>query len=316
MNKEENKSFIRKTESLVNPQDVTAISFLGDFNKLLSKKTQHKIMLKGSRKIPYMGFIVDPYCFFLAYRIKDTAAAQALLPDGYDLEEVSVFEGERFEVYLYARSREPGLVSWIIADYETNTTIHDPKNGFCGYTSDPAVFTVSPYGELLVDFKRTGGNKEYSLEADIKGGQLVPLDQTLWVEGNLSVDYGGVLKDESSKPFCLIFDPFLMKEAIRIPLEKVKITVNNYLTDIIDGEKPVSAALFPYSQHFIIKQDLKKNEVKGEADLYGQIGTFLERNEFKRMKGEHIKKPLFAEILISSLINMGIIIFLLIKALS
>jgi hypothetical protein len=337
MNKEENKSFIRKTESLVNPQDVTAISFLGDFNKLLSKKTQHKIMQKGSRKIPYMGFIVDPYCFFLAYRIKDTAAAQALLPDGYDLEEVSVFEGEpkqplviisaftartsafmgeRLEFYLIARSRDTGLVSWIIADYETNTNSHDPKNGFCGYTSDPAVFTISPYGELLVDFKRKNVDREYNLCADIKGGAFAPLDQTLWVEGNLSVDYGGVLKAESSKPFSLIFDPFLMKEAIRIPLEKVTVTANNYLSEIIDGRNPVSAALFPYSQHFIIKQDLKKNQVKGEADLYGQIGTFLERNDFKRMKGEDIKKPLFAGIFISSLINMGIIIFLLIKAFS
>ncbi len=64
MKQEENRQFIRKSESLVKPQDVTTISFLGDFNKFLPKKTQHNIMLKGSRKIPYMGFIIEPYCFF------------------------------------------------------------------------------------------------------------------------------------------------------------------------------------------------------------------------------------------------------------
>ena len=80
MNRDDNRKFIRKTEALVKPQDVTAISFLGDFNKVLPKKTQHKIMVKGSRKIPYMGFIIDPYCFFLSYKIKDTQTARAMLP--------------------------------------------------------------------------------------------------------------------------------------------------------------------------------------------------------------------------------------------
>lgn len=337
MTKEENTQFIGKSESLVKPQDVTAISFLGDFNKLLSKKTQHKIMIRGSRKIPYMGFIVDPYCLFLSYPIKNKAAAQAMLPQGYELAEASVFRndrkypmvvvsafsartsafiGMRLEFYIIARHRETGMLSWIIVDYETNTNSHDPKNGFCGYTCDPALFTTTPYGELLVDIKGRRPNREFSVRADLQRGSPEALDETLWIEGNLSVDYGGELQDDSSKPFSLIFDPVLMKEAVSIPIEHIEIRENSYLGGIIDSDKPAGAAFFPYSQHFIIRQDLRKHEITNESDLENQVKTFLNRTGFKTMSGDDIKKPLYGGILISALIHYGLIIFLLIKLLS
>ena len=336
MNKEENLSFIRKTESLVKPQDVTAISFLGDFNRILPKKTQRTIMVRGSRQIPYMGFIVDPYCFFLAYRIKDIAVAQAMLPKGYELEEAYVFSekqkhplvvvsafsartsafiGMRLEFYIIARNTDSGLLSWIIADYETNTNSHDPKNGFSGYTSDPSVFTTTPYGELLVDFRGRRTNKRFSVCVDIDGGKLEKLDKTLWIEGNLSVDYGGELKDESSKSFSLIFDPVVMEKAINIPIQNVRIEENSYLNDIVDYDKPVSAAIFPYSQHFIIKQDIQPNELMNETDLYQQIKTFINRTGFKTMSGNDLKKPLFAGVIFTFLVNLGLILFLLMKLL-
>ena len=337
MNKEENRDFIRKTESLVKPQDVTAISFLGDFNRILPKRIQRTIMVRGSRKIPYMGFIVDPYCFFLSYRIKDQAAAQAILPKGYELEQTSIFTNEqkhplvvisafsvrtsafigmRLEFYVIARNTESGLLSWIIADYETNTNSHDPKNGFCGYTSDPSMFTTTPYGELLVDFRGRGTNKRFSVCADINGGKLQKLDKALWIEGNLSVDYGGELKDESSKNFSLIFDPVIMQTAINIPIKNVKIEENTYLNDIIDYDKPVSAAVFPFSQHFVIKQDIKSKELMNETDLYHQIRTFLNETGFKTMSGSDIKKPLIAGFFFTFLVNLGLILFLIIKLLS
>jgi len=334
MNKEENRRFVRKTESLVKPQDVTAISFLGDFNKLLPKKTQHNIMIRGSRKIPYMGFIVDPYCIFLAYRINNTKAAQAMLPDGYELAEASVFKNEpkypmaifsafsartsafigmRLELYIIARSRDTGLLSWIISDYETNTNSHDPKNGFCGYTGDPAVFATTPYGELLVDVIGREKGREFSVSADLNSGKFEQLDESLWIEGNLSVDYGGKLKNPSSKAFGLIFDPVLMKKALRLAKSSIEIKENTYLSEIIDCKKPESAVVFPYSQHFIIRQDLNKGELTNEADLGREADTFMNRSTFKTMSGDDIKKPLYRGILISSLLNLGIILFLLLK---
>jgi hypothetical protein len=336
MNKEENREFVQKTESLVKPQDVTAISFLGDFNKILPKKTQHKIMERGSRTIPYMGFIVDPYCFFLSYRIKNTAAAQSMLPSGYELADASIFSGEekhplviisafsvrtsafmgtRLEFYIIARNKETGLMSWIIADYETNTNSHDPKNGFCGYTSDPSILTTTPYGELLIEFRARGGNDTLSVRADLKKGTLKDLDRELWIEGNMSVDYRGKLLDQSSKPFSLIFDPKLMQEAVRIPYEAVDIMELSYMSELIDYDKPLSTAVFPYSQHFIIKQHIQRNELTRESDLYPLAEEFLNKTDFKTMSGKDLKKSLLIGFILSSVVNLAVILFLLLKLL-
>jgi len=335
MTKDENRKFIMKSESMVLPEDVTTISFLGDFNRILPKKTQQKIMEKGAQEIPYMGFIVDPYCFFMAYRIKNISGAQEMLPPGYELESTSLFEGypqyplmifcafsvrtsafigRRLEIYIIARNKKTGLLSWVIADYETNTNSHDPKNGFCGYTSEPSVLTTTPYGELLVHFKSRERSEEFFTTVNMDEGNFEALNQDLWVEGNLSIDYGGLLKNDNSKPFSLIFDPFLMKEAKNISLDHVEIGKNTYFKDILHMETPIGAAVFPYSQHFIIKQDLTRDELMDKEDLFTQARAFLDRKGFKTMKGNDIKKPLYLGILISSLLNLGVIILLFLKA--
>lgn len=334
MKREDNRKFIEKTESLVQPQDVTAISFLGDFNKWLPKKSQQRIMEKGNRKIPYMGFIVDPYCLFLVYRIRNREKARTLLPPEYELAETGVFEGDakfpmiifcafsartsafigtRLEMYIIARNRKTGLLSWIISDYETNTNSHDPKKGFCGYTAEPAVFTTTPYGELLIDIKNPHIQKGFSLHANIENGVEKKLDESLWIEGNLSVDYGGELQDPSSRNFGLIFDPRLMEKAINLPLTELEIIKNDYMNDLIQWERPESAVVFPYSQHFIIKQNLLREELMKKEDLEKQTEEFLSRTSFKTMKGDDIKKPLFRGMIISSIVNAVIILFLLLK---
>jgi len=336
MTKEEYRDFVKKSESLIKPKDVTAISFLGDFNKYLPKKIQQKIMEKGSSTIPYMGFVVDPYCFFIAYKIKDMAAAQALLPHGYELAETSIFKtgekkplvifssffartsafiGMRLECYIIARNVKTGLMSWIIAHYETNTNSYDPKNGFCGYNGDPAIFTTTPFGELVVDVKGSASLCEFSVRADLNQGEMEALDEELWVEGNMSVDYGGEMRDESTTPFSLIFDPILMKEAKHIPLNSVEIESNSFLENLIDGGQPECAAVFPYSQHFIIRQDLQPQEITRKEDLFSQIRIFLELKGFKIMSGDDIKKPLFRGMILSSIVNFALILFLLIKLL-
>lgn len=336
MTREENREFARKTESLTKPKDITAISFLGDFNKYLPMSLQKTIMEKGSRTVSYMGFIVDPYCFFLAYGITDTVRAQAMLPEGYELAETALFEGEikgptaiissfsvrtsvftgmRVECYLIARNTKTGLMSWIIADYETNTTSHDPKNGFCGYSCDPALFTVTPYGEILAEAKNDKVGNRFSVRAEIEGGTMRCLDQELWVEGNLSIDYGGKLRDPESKPFGLVFDPVLMKEARMVPLDRVAVEENTMLSSIIDGASPKSAAVFPYSQHFIIRQNPGDDLVVNEQELLAQAARFTQDRDFKTMQGSDITKPLFRGMFASALANLALISFLLWKLL-
>lgn len=331
-NIEENRMFIEKTESLVKPQEVTGISFFSDLNRKMPKKLQQAFMKSGKKKVPYMGFIVDPYCFFLAYELKNPTAAQQMLPEGYELVETSLFKGDkkipmviigafsartsafigmRTEFYVIARNKVSGLISWIIVDYETNTNSYDPKNGFGGYTCDQGMFTTTPFGELLVGITNSKKEKELILTVDLKKGKTMELDESLWIEGNLSVDYGGEVKGDEPDFFSLIFDQNMMKEAVKIPLENVEIKANSYLSNIIDPLKPINAAIFPYSQHFIIKQDLGVNDLKNQKELCQQMRSFLRTTEFKTMSGDDIKKPLLAGLMISSLINIGIIITLL-----
>ena len=333
MDQEEYRNFAKKTESLVKPKDVTAISFLSSFSASLPKKTQHKFTKSGQKRIPYMGFIVDPYSLFLSFKITNTSAAQEMLPDGYELADTSFFKndakipmaiasvftartsgfiGMRIEFYIIARNKETGSLSWIICDYETNTNSYDPKNGFCGYTCDPAVFTTTYSGELLVDIKNTTNNKEFVVSVDLEKDGSKELDHSLWIDGNLIVDYGGELKSEFSEPFSLLFDPNMVKEGVNIPLDQVSIKANTYLGNIIDPVKPVNALIFPYSQHFIIKQDLPKYAVKNQEDLELQTKEFLSRTGDKAMSGEDIKKPIYGMIKISYIVLIGIIVFLLI----
>jgi len=332
MDQEEKRNFIKKVESLVKPEDVTAISFLSSFSASLPKKTQHKFTESGKKKVPYMGFIVDPNGFFLSYKIKDTSAAQEMLPDGYELAEASIFKNEakypmaiasvftartsgfigmRVEFYIIARNKETGMLSWIICDYETNTNSYDPKNGLCGYTCD-VVLATTYYGELMVDIKNPTKNKEFIVSVDLKKQNTMELDESLWVQGNFIVDYGGEVKSEFSEPFTLIFDSAMVKKAVNIPIEQVSIEANSYLANIIDPFKPVSALIFPHSQHFIIRQDLEKYGVKNQQDLDREIKTFLARTGFKGMSGDDIKKPILGMICISYLVLITIIVLLLI----
>lgn len=331
-----NRTFIKRTESLVNPRDVTAISFLGDFNKILPKSIQRKIMKGGSAKVPYMGFIVDPYCLFLAYRINDPARAQAMLPEGFDLAEASVFKdqkpcplmivgafsvrtsafvGNRLEFYVIARQRATGRIAWIIADYETNTSSYDPRNAFCGYSSDPATLTTTPYGELIVDFAGKGPARAFSLSADLPRGSLRELEPELWIQGNLLIDYGGEFKTASPKSFSLIFDPFLMKQAIELPLTSLQHVKNTFFQGLINAESLVCAAVFPYSQHFVIKQDLEKDAITNETELNARAMEFLEDRNIRRMSGDDIKKPLIRGLVASALLTYGVITALVIKVL-
>jgi hypothetical protein len=336
MERASKRRFIKKTEDLVKPIDVTAISFLGNFNRVLSKKSQQKILRRGSRNIPYLGFIVDPYCFFLSYEIKNIQAAESMLPEDYELLETTLFTeknkkpcviigifsartsafiGTRLEVYLIARRKSDGKAAWIIVDYATNTNSYDPARGFSGYNSDPSVYTTTPFGELLVDIQNKHNSSRISLQADLTKGRLEKLYHTLWVEGNLTVDYGGAFRNTVSSAFSLIFDPAMMKQALCIPLEHVKIEENSYCGDLIDADSPVSAACFPYSQHYIIKQNLPTGEIQNEEDLEAKLSEFVNAENFKTMRGADIKKPILIGIIISAILNYGLIIFLLFRIL-
>ena len=73
--------FTLGVEKLINPISVGTLHFLEGFNEMLPNNIQKKLVDKSSKKNPLMGFVVEPYCYFLCYEIKDVEHFQSLLPD-------------------------------------------------------------------------------------------------------------------------------------------------------------------------------------------------------------------------------------------
>ena len=106
-----------------------------------------------------------------------------------------------------------------------------------------------------------------------------------------------------------------MKKALNMPAGSIEIRKNSYLSDLIDADGLLCAATFPYSQHFIIKQDLGENAVASEADVNRLAMEFLDKTGFKTMAGDDIKKPILVGMLVSALLTYGLIIFLALRLL-
>jgi hypothetical protein len=215
-----------------------------------------------------MSFIVEPYSVFLAFEVTDIEFAEKYLPSNYSLYpsamfndtekrpcaiisafnvHTNVFWGNRVEFYLIAENSGTGLLSWIIVEYESNTHSYDPSQGFIGPSTAHSVVTTSYLGEIIVDVASSKSNNSLILTADMKNGVLTELDQRLWVEGNLSVDYGGELQ-QCTKPFSLVFDPKEMMQAMKLPLSDILLCTNSFGGDFLDP-KPFEVACFPYAQH-------------------------------------------------------------------
>ena len=127
-------------------------------------------MEKGSKSDPYISFIVELYSLFLAYEILDEGKINSMLPDDYELINCSMFNGtrerkcvivgafivhtsafwgNRVELYVIAKNKRTGFVSWIIQEYETNTISYDPGRGFVPPGTVHFVLTTSFLGEVM-----------------------------------------------------------------------------------------------------------------------------------------------------------------------
>jgi len=270
MKVEELRRYIKATEKMVVPAQVANTTQGSALLRKLPLKLQQYIANRGARTNPYMSFVVEPYAAFLAFEITDPEAAEQLLPPNYSFfpaamfgdtprrpcaivgafnVHTSVFWGSRVEFYLIAENCETGLLSWIIVEYESNTHSYEPSTGFIGPSTSHAVVTTSYLGEIIVDIESAQSDNGLVLVADLKNGVLAELDQRLWVEGNLSVDYGGELQ-QCTKPFSLVFDPQEMARALKLPLEDISLCLNTFGVGMLDP-KPYEAACFPYAQHFV-----------------------------------------------------------------
>ena len=114
-------------------------------------------------------------------------------------------------------------------------------------------------------------------------GVTADLDQRLWVEGNLSVDYGGELQ-QATKPFSLIFDPGEMAKALRIPLEDLSLCANTFGLGMLNPE-PYEVAVFPYAQHFITTSFPKATSIRTAEDLEHAVAELNEELNGKPQVG-------------------------------
>jgi hypothetical protein len=296
MNPNELRRFIKVTEKMVVPEKVATTTQGSTMLRKLPLRLQKYIVDRGARTNPYMSFIVEPYATFLSFEIINTAAMERLLPPNYSLfpsamfnetpkrpcaivsafnVHTSVFWGSRVEFYVIAENCKTGLLSWIISKYESNTHSYDPSQGFIGPSTLHSVITTSYLGEIIIDVVSARSKDSIVLVADMKRGELTELDQRLWVEGNLSVDYGGELQ-KSTKPFSLVFDPMEMSKALKIPLSDISICSNSFGEGALDI-KPFEVACFPYAQHFVTTSVPTATTMKTADDLEYAVNEINEK---------------------------------------
>lgn len=304
MNKTNLNNYIRAIENKVDPLKVASTIQGAAFFAKLPRTIQNLIIKRSGKADPYMSFVVEPYSIFLAYEIIDKTAAEKLLPPDYKLLPSSLFEngkerlcaimgafnvhtsffwGSRLEFYLIAENQITGLLSWIIISYETNTSSYDPMRGFIGPTTSHCVITTSYNGEVIVDVKSAQSCEHINFVANISNTECVLMNERLWIEGNLSVDYGGELQ-KSSDPFGLIFDPKEVSQGRMIPLENLELSLNTHGKDFLDT-KPFEAAYFPYAQHFLTTNFPTASSLKNAADLEREVTKVSESFPvFKRLE--------------------------------
>lgn len=283
---EDLRRYVKATEKMVTPEKVATTTQGSAMLRKLPLRLQRYIAERGARSNPYMSFIVEPYAVFLAFEITDPEAAARLLPPGYSLFpsamftgtvprpcaivsafnlHTNVFWGNRVEFYLIAENCDTGLLSWVIEEYESNTHSYEPSRGFIAPSTTPSVVTTSYAGEIIVDVASAHCGNSLALVADLNNGVSTPLDQRLWVEGNLSVDYGGELQ-QCTKPFSLIFDPKEMTQALKLPLDDISLCTNTFGAGMLDP-MPFEAACFPYAQHFVTTSTPTATTMRTAEDL-------------------------------------------------
>ncbi|MBN2652588.1 MAG: hypothetical protein JXR63_09400 [Spirochaetales bacterium] len=331
MSKVKTIEYIKKVEGLVDPETIAITSIASSFFKNFPVKLQKKLLKNASKKNPYMGFIVEPYAFFLCFEIVDMKKAEELVPEGFRIVPFSMFDGDekkncvifgcfsartsafsgnRVEMYIIAENTQSGMLSWIIADYDTNTNSYDPDTGFTGSTTQSSTITTTCNANIVVDMKSLDGKKHISTVAKIKTGKERGLDQRLWLEGNLSVAYGDKLDDGDNIPFGLIFDPDEMKSAIEVDCSQVRIEELNW-HDGLFSKTPLSALYFPYAQHFITTAIPKESQIKDINDLENAVNEFNKMPEIRGMSAKAIKRSFLIGSAISMSISAGMIIWII-----
>lgn len=316
----------KNIEKMVDPIEAGTIHYMQQYMKFIPKRLQDKMIAEGAKKNPYMGFVVQPYSFFLAYEIIDLEWAQSLLSERYRLlktriteqdkeakyyailgsfnVQTSAFFGTRLEYYIIAEHVETGMLSWVIIDYDTNTVSFDQNNGLTIGQYDTCIHTVNYEGEVIIDIQSQ--KRSLVVEAPLKHGEMEMLDQRLWLEGNLSVAYGLELERKSKDAFCVMFHPQEVEKALSIPYEHIHITKNTWFPGKCQI-KPDHVLCFPYAQHFLSDSPGHYSHISNGEDMQEKLNT-IDFEAFPKYSAKSIKRAM----IIGQIVTISIVIILII----
>ncbi|MBR3177804.1 hypothetical protein IKF27_03345 [Candidatus Saccharibacteria bacterium] len=290
--------FSKGTEKLVDPMQVGKTHHLQTKLNKLPVFLQRKIVLSSAKKASKMGFVVEPYAFFLFYEVDNVAKLQKDLPDGFvpmlsrafvgDEERyygivsifrvhTSAFWGARAEFYTIAKNIKTNLMSWVILDYLSDTISYDEKYGLRSPNAKKAVVTTTCEGDFLAEMKSE--KEKILVEASLRHSEMRKLDEKLWIDGNTSIAYSKELGGDDGDLFSLTFLPDEMKEAWDIPLKDVKVAEIKAFPEIFKG-KLRKAVCFPFAQHML-------SDSPGASTHYGSKETLkaaAEKVDFSKLK--------------------------------
>ncbi len=324
--------FAKNVERLVDPVNVGSIHFLESLNRMLPKSIQKALVKNSSKKIPFMGFVVEPYSSFLCYEIKNIEQAKSLLPNGFSLLKTKIFTddipkyycifgcfrahtsafwGARSEFYIIAQDDKTGMLSWLIVDYDSNTISYDSKSGLKAPNSTNSVITINHRGKLFVDIKRNDKSRQIIFNIDTEKGRMQNLDQRLWLEGNLSIGYGSNFSTETADIFSLRFEPCEVEKALLIPQDSIEIVDNSWFPGLLN-DKPSVVACFPYAQHFISDSPGHSSNIKNKNELIESIDKFDFKN-ISVLSVKSFKRAMLVNLIISFAITVTLIVLYITK---
>ncbi|NHJ20671.1 MAG: hypothetical protein EAX91_07015 [Candidatus Lokiarchaeota archaeon] len=329
----DDEKFIRHVESLIDPKEVSYLYFYQNFKRLLPRSLFKKLLNKTSKKTPYMGFVIEPYCLFLFFKLKNIEKAKSLLPERYELKKsrifadeqpeyylgmgvfntrASTFLGSRLESYLIAEDKETGHPSWIFLDILSNTIIYIPAIGVADRNSKNAIYTTSSKGDILLDFKEDITDRQLILTGNITNGKMRSLDQPLWVIGNTSIGHIKKYSEKNDDPFAVIFDPAEVEKALDIPIEDIHLKFNTLFPDLAEPEL-CKAICFPFAQHYIADSPGRRTYVKDINDMVENYNKIANMKEIKTFSTRNIKIMLLIGISLFMVIFISIFILLIIN---
>ena len=333
----DDEKFIRHVENLIDPKEVSHLYFFQTFKKLLPRSLFKKMLNKTSKKTPYMGFVIEPYCLFLFFKLKNIEKAKSFLPERYELKKTRIFAdeepdhyfgmgvfntrastfwGARLECYLIAEDNETGLISFIFIDILSNTIIANPSVGVADRNSKNAIYTTNSKGEILLDFKEDTTDRQIILTGNITNGKMRNLDQPLWVLGNTSIGHSKKYSDNKSDnkddTLAVIFDPAEVEKALDIPIEDIHLKVNTLFPDLAEPEL-CKVLCFPYAQHYIADSPGRRTYIKDINDMIENYNKIADMKEIKTFSTRNIKIMFLMTISLFMVIFIFLVILLIIN---